>query len=235
MALRCLLRAAFASGVIMAPVASACADDTKWLSTDVFNSYTNCNADGTPKNPNLKIAFAQTDLNTSWRVTELKSFQLWAKKLCIPNFIWNEANEDVSKQLSNVAALLAQKPDVLLLDPEADQPLVPAVKMARDAKVPMVVIDRRLPVAPGPDTYEAVITIDNYLIGLKSATAWVEKLKAAQKTSDPKGNLAIIMGGVGQDPANERNRGVEDAIKPYPGIKSSPTSLAIGHARADAG
>ena len=27
------------------------------------------------------------------------------------------------------------------------------------------------------------------------------------------------MGGVGQDPANERNRGVQEAIKPYPNIK----------------
>lgn len=90
MALRCLLQVAVASGLFVAPLASAWADDTKWLSTDVFNDYINCNADGAPKNPNLKIAFAQTDLNTPWRVTELKSFQVWAKKLCTPSFIWNE-------------------------------------------------------------------------------------------------------------------------------------------------
>ena len=201
------------------PARAASADEPKPLSTKVFDSYTNCKADGGMKNPNLKIAFAQTDLNTPWRVTELKSFELWEKKLCIPHFIWNQANEDVSKQLTNVASLLAQKPDVLLLDPEADQPLVPAIKMAREPHVPMIVIDRKLPVPPGPDTYEMIITIDNYIIGRRSAEAWIEKLKAAQKTSSPKGNLAIIMGGVGQDAANERDRGVADAIKPYPGIK----------------
>ena len=226
---RSIFRAAWLAGLLAGvallpgfqarPARAASADEPKPLSTKVFDSYTNCKADGGMKNPNLKIAFAQTDLNTPWRVTELKSFELWEKKLCIPHFIWNQANEDVSKQLTNVASLLAQKPDVLLLDPEADQPLVPAIKMAREAHVPMIVIDRKLPVPPGPDAYEMIVTIDNYIIGRRSAEAWIEKLKAAQKTSSPKGNLAIIMGGVGQDAANERDRGVADAIKPYPGLK----------------
>jgi ribose transport system substrate-binding protein len=191
----------------------------KPVSVSTLKSYTNCNDDGDPKNPNLKIAFAQTDLNTPWRVAELKHFQLWAKKLCVPHFIWNEAGEDVSKELSNVADLLAQKPDVLLLDPIADQPLVPAIAMARKAVVPMIDIDRKLAVGPGPDTYLSVISADNYTVGLSAGTAWVDKLKKDQKTDSPKANLLIIMGGVGQDPANERNRGVKDAIKPYPGIK----------------
>jgi ABC-type sugar transport system substrate-binding protein len=188
-------------------------------SVSTLADYTNCDANGAPKNPDLKIAFAQTDLNTPWRVTELKDFQLWVKKLCIPNFIWNEAGEDVAKQLSNVGDLLAQKPHVLVLDPIADQPLVPAIEMAKKAGVPMLDIDRKLAVGPGPDTYAAVISADNYTVGFASTTALVDKLKADQKTDSPKGNIAIIMGGVGQDPANERNRGVAEAIKPYPGLK----------------
>ena len=197
---------------------AALADD-KPTSVSTLKNYTNCDDDGKPKNPKLKIAFAQTDLNTPWRVAELKHFQLWAKKLCVPNFIWNEAGEDVSKEISNVADLLAQKPDVLLLDPMADQPLVPAIAMAKKAGVPMIDIDRMLSVGPGPDTYLSVINADNYTAGLSAANAWIEKLKKDQKTDSPKGNLVIIMGGVGQDPANERNRSVEAAIKPYPGIK----------------
>ncbi|MGH7117770.1 MAG: substrate-binding domain-containing protein, partial [Acetobacteraceae bacterium] len=163
--------------------------------------------------------FAQTDLNTPWRVAEINDYKFWVKKLCVPHFIWNQANEDVAKELSNVSDLLAQKPNVLLLDPEASQPLVPAIAMAKKAAVPMVVIDRKLPVTPGPDTYAAVISADNFRVGYASAEAWIEKLKKVQKTDSPKGNLAIISGGVGQEPAIERDKGVETAIKPYPGIK----------------
>lgn len=191
----------------------------KPISASVLAKYTNCDANGNPKNPNLKIAFAQTDLNTPWRVAEINDFKLWVKKLCVPHFIWNQANEDVAKELSNVSDLLAQKPDVLLLDPEASQPLVPAIAMARKAGVPMVVVDRKLPVVPGPDTYAAVISADNFQVGYASTQAWINKLKTVQKTDNPKADLAIISGGVGQEPAIERDNGVEAAIKPYPGIK----------------
>lgn len=191
----------------------------KPVSSAVLAKFTNCDANGNPKNADLKIAFAQTDLNTPWRVAEINDFKLWAKKLCVPHLIWNQANEDVAKELSNVSDLLAQKPNVLLLDPEASQPLVPAIAMAKKAGVPMVVVDRKLPVVPGPDTYAAVISADNFRVGYASAEAWVEKLKKVQKTDSPKGNLALISGGVGQEPAIERDRGVEAAIKPYPGIK----------------
>ena len=218
------MRTTLTAGVAVALLLGAAAPraaraEDKPVSVTTLKQYTNCDDNGDAKNPNLKIAFAQTDLNTPWRVTELKDFQLWAKKLCVPHFIWNEADEDVSKQLSNVADLLAQKPDVLLLDPIADQPLVPAIQMARKAGVPMIDIDRKLSVGPGPDTYLSVINADNYNAGRAAAEAWIAKLKQEQKTDSPKGNLLIIMGGVGQDPANERNRGVKDAIKPYPGIK----------------
>jgi ribose transport system substrate-binding protein len=206
-------------GMLMVASAPARADSQPAVSVAVLSAYTNCSQSGDPENPNLTVAFAQTDLNSPWRVTELKDFQLWANRLCIPHFIWNQANEDVSTQISNVADLLAQKPNVLLVDPEAGQPLVPAISMARQAGVPMIIIDRDLPVPPGPNTYLATIGADNHLIGLKSTQAWIEKLKSVQQTDSPKANLAIIEGGVGQSPAIDRTQGVEDAIKPYPGIK----------------
>ncbi len=209
--------AALAGLTFLCAQAAPAAD--KPLSVSVLKAYTNCDAEGKPINPKLTIAFAQTDLNTPWRVAELKHFQFWAKKLCVPNFIWNQANEDVSKELSNVADLLAQKPDVLLLDPEASKPLVPAAEMARKANVPMIDIDRKIDLDPGPDTYLALINADNFAVGYNSAAAWVASLKKRQNTDSPKGNVAILAGGVGQDPAIDRNKGVEAAVKDYPGIK----------------
>src|SRR5574337_1312883 len=53
--------------------------------------YTNCNSSGQAINPNLTVAFAQTDLNTPWRVAEMNNFKTWANKLCV-RLIWNQAN-----------------------------------------------------------------------------------------------------------------------------------------------
>lgn len=181
-------------------------------------SFTNCDSTGKPKDPNLKIAFAETDLNTPWRVTSMSTFQTWAKKLCVPHFIWNQANENVSTELSNVQALLAQQPAVLILDPLATDPLTPVVTLANSAHVPLIVIDRALSVAPGQGTYQLFIGAQQYPIGNQPALKWIEKLKAVQKTDSPKANLVFLDGGVGQEPAIERHNGVADAIKPYPNI-----------------
>jgi ribose transport system substrate-binding protein len=188
-------------------------------SVSVLQKYTNADASGNPINSKLTIAFAQTDLNTPWRVSEMEHFKFWAQKLGIPHFIWNQANESVSTELSNVADLLAQKPDVLIVDPEASKPLTPVVQMAQKAGVPLVVADRALDVAPGVGTYQVFIGADQYKIGYQSTVWWIKKLQKVQGTDSPTANLVILEGGVGQDPAIERHNGVADAIKPYPKIK----------------
>lgn len=181
--------------------------------------FTNCGSTGKPVNKNLTVAFAQTDLVTPWRVTEQQNFTFWATKLCIPHFLTNQANESVSTELSNVSDLLARKPTVLILDPEATKPLAPAVDMAAKVHIPLIVVDRALSVKPGAATYQLFIGANQFQEGYQSARWWVYKLKKTQHTTNPKANLAIIMGGVGQDPAIERNAGVYAAIKPYPRIK----------------
>lgn len=182
-------------------------------------TFTNCNSAGQPVNKNLTIAFAQTDLNTPWRVGEMSDFKLWAKKLCIPHFVWNQANESVTTELSNVSDLLARKPNVLILDPEASKPLDPAVQLANKANIPLVVVDRALTINPGPNTYPVFIGAGQFKIGYQSAFWWVHKLMRTQHTNNPKGNLVILEGGVGQAPAIQRDAGVAAALKPYKHLK----------------
>lgn len=184
-----------------------------------LKAFTNCDATGKPKDANLKVAFAETDLNTPWRVSSMSSFKTWATKLCVPHFVWNDANESVSTELTNVQTLLAQRPAVLILDPLATDPLTPVVTMANSAHVPLIVIDRALSVAPGQGTYQLFIGAKQYPIGYQSAQWWIKKLEATQHTTNPKGNLVLLDGGVGQEPAIERHKGVADAIKPFPGLQ----------------
>jgi ABC-type sugar transport system substrate-binding protein len=92
------------------------------------------------------------------------------------------------------------------------------VTLANSAHVPLIVIDRALSVAPGQGTYQLFIGAQQYPIGNLPAQAWIKKLKATEKTDSPKANVVLLDGGVGQEPAIERHKGVADAIKPYPNI-----------------
>ena len=203
--------AGIAAGVVLLAAGGARAQvpSAPPVSTSTLSSYTNCDDDGNPRNPNLKLAYAETDLSDPWRVSEVNSFKLWAQKLCVPHFIWNQANEDVSKQISNVADLLAQKPTVLLISPYSNKPLMPTIPMTQKAGVPMISVDRELDAEPGPKTFATWIGGDNYATGLSAGKAFVAHLKMVQTTDSPKGNIAIIMGGAGEASANERNQGVE--------------------------
>lgn len=191
-----------------------------------LDSYTNCTSSGKPKNPNLTVAFAQTDLGVPWRVTNQATYTLWAKKLCIPHFESLNGQNDVNTELSNVSALLARKPNVLILDPIETQPFTPVVQEAAKAHVPLVVVDRALNVNPGTGTYQVFIGANQFKIGYQSAEVWIKEQMQAQHTKQPKGNIVLLGGGVGQQPATERNRGVAAAIKPYPGLKIVGTQSA---------
>ncbi len=180
--------------------------------------FTNLDSSGKPIKANFTVAFSENDLNSPWRVAEMDNFKTWAKKLGV-NLIWNQANESVATQLSNVQDLLARKPDVLIVDPEATKPITPVINMAASAHIPLIVVDRALDKAPGGGTYQLFIGADQFKIGYQSAQWWVKKLMKAQNTNNPKGNVAIIEGGVGQDPTIERNNGVLAALKPYPNLK----------------
>lgn len=183
-----------------------------------LTKFTNKTSSGSLKNPNLTIAWAQTDLNSPWRVAELNNFKTWAAKLGV-KLIWNQANESISTELSNVQDLLAQHPDVLIVDPEDTAGLTPVVKMADNAHIPLIVVDREINAKPGQGEYQLFIGAHQVPIGYQSAQAWISWLKKEQHTNQPKARLAIIEGGLGQSPTIGRNKGVLEAIKPYPRIK----------------
>lgn len=187
-------------------------------SVNQLTKFTNLTSSGSVKNSNLKIAWAQTDLNSPWRVAELDNFKAWAKKLGV-KLIWNQANQSVSTELSNVQDLLAQHPSVLIVDPEDTAGLTPVVRMADSAHVPLIVIDREISVSPGQGEYQLFIGAHQKPIGYHSAEAWIHYLKETQHTNQPKAHLAVIEGGLGQTPTIGRNDGMLEAIKPYPGIK----------------
>lgn len=180
--------------------------------------FTNRTGTGKLKNSNLVVAWAETSEASPWRVAEVQSFQAAAKALGV-HLIWNQAHSSATTELSNVQDLLAQHPDVLIVDPEDTAPLTPVVTMADSAHVPLIVIDREISKKPGQGEYQLFIGAHQFPIGYDSAEAWIHYLKEEQHTSQPKAHLAIIEGGVGQSPTVGRNNGALAAIKPYPGIK----------------
>lgn len=169
------------------------------------------------------IAYAQAELVNAWRVTNQKDMESWAEKLGV-KLISADANQDSSKQLTDVQNLLAQKPDALIVAPIESKALVPVVDMATKANVPLIIIDRTIDAEPGKGMYKTEITQSHVLSGKLLAEKTVELLK--QKYGAPRGNVVHVQGMAGASPVIDANKGWDEVLAKYPDIKVVATADA---------
>jgi ABC-type sugar transport system substrate-binding protein len=171
----------------------------------------------------LTFAYSQAELVNAWRVTNQKDMEAQAKAAGV-KLISIDANQDASKQLADVENMIAQKPACLIVSPLESKASAPVVKLANDAGIPLVIIDRTIDAAPGTGMYKTEITQSHFLSGQLLAQKTVELL--TKKNGAPKGNVVHVQGLAGASPVIDANAGWDDVMKAYPDIKVVATSDA---------
>jgi ABC-type sugar transport system substrate-binding protein len=162
------------------------------------------------------LAFSQGSLSNEWRVVDTQSMKDAGQQAGMKVDVVS-ANEDPAKQLSDTEALLAKKPDVLVISPVEFQPLAPVPKLADQAHVPLIVMDRALPGTPGKGMWITLLTYDYAALGKvvgDSVVQWMTK-----KNGSPKGRLLHITGTAGASPVLDEQKGLDEAFKANPNIK----------------
>jgi D-xylose transport system substrate-binding protein len=116
-------------------------------------------------------------------------------------YIGNDAKNNAETQASNVAALLAAGVNVLVINAYDPQAILPSVKAAIDAGIPVIAYDRELENAKA-----MFLTHDNVLVGHMIADAVTK--------AQPTGNYAIIKGDKTQTNPIFLRQGMEEVIAP---------------------
>jgi ribose transport system substrate-binding protein len=168
-------------------------------------------------------AYSQAELVNAWRVTNQKDMEEQAKTAGV-KLVSIDANQDASKQLADIESMLAQKPACLIVSPLESKALVPVVKMANDANVPLVIIDRTIDATPGEGMYKTEITQSHKLSGKLLAEKTVELL--TKKYGEAKGSVVHVQGLAGASPVIDANAGWDEVMAAYPNIKVVATSDA---------
>ncbi|MEV4315224.1 substrate-binding domain-containing protein [Actinocrispum sp. NPDC049592] len=114
-----------------------------------------------------------------------------------------DAQQDNSRQVSDVENFITQKVDLLIISPNEAKPLTQVVKSAYDKGIPVLVLDRKVE----GDAYTSWIGADNVEIGRKAGEY------VATKLLPNGGKVAEIRGLAGSTPAKERGDGFREAIK----------------------
>ena len=149
----------------------------------------------------LISVIVKTTNSDYWQVVNKGATQA-AKELNVKmTFDGPSAETAINEQVNMMENAIAKKVDAIILAPCDVKALVPVVKKAEAAKIPVVVIDTKLDYAT-----VSFLTTDNVAAGAAAAKLFVEK---AGKT----GKIAVMSFVQGAGSAIDREKGFTDYIK----------------------
>ncbi|HEY3267429.1 MAG TPA: ABC transporter substrate-binding protein [Armatimonadota bacterium] len=169
-------------------------------------------APGGPPRPGQKltVGFSQIGAESAWRTAETDSIKEEAAKRGV-DLKFSDAQQKQENQIKAIRAFVAQKVDAIILAPVVETGWEPVLKEAKDAKIPVILVDRGVKVADN-SLYATLIASDFVNEG-RMAAEWL-----AQKTNG-KCSIAELQGTTGAAPAIDRKKGFAEGIAKFPGMK----------------
>jgi ABC-type sugar transport system substrate-binding protein len=164
------------------------------------------------KKDKLVIGFSQMENNNPWRIAETNSMKEEAEKRGDKyQLLVTDAQGQTSKQVSDVEDLIARRVDAIFLAPREYEGLAPALQAAREANIPIFLIDREAAGIAGQD-YVAFLG-SNFVEQGKRAADWL-----VQQTNG-KAGIVELTGTAGSSVARDRSEGFNEVIKNHPDMK----------------
>lgn len=158
----------------------------------------------------ITVGFSQIGAESAWRTANTESIKAEAEKRGIV-LKFADAQGKQENQIKAIKSFIAQGVDVIAFAPVVETGWEQVLKEAKDAGIPVIVSDRR-PDVP-EDYYETFIGADFVEEGRRAAQ-WL-----ADKT-EGKAVIAEFTGTPGSAPANDRNKGFNEVLAAYPGMKT---------------
>jgi ribose/xylose/arabinose/galactoside ABC-type transport system permease subunit/ABC-type sugar transport system substrate-binding protein len=164
----------------------------------------------------LTIAFVPKSIGEPFWQTMQGAAELEAARLDV-NLITlaSERETDVERQFQVIENLIRQRVDAIVLAPAGSKEVVPAIRKANEAHIPVLIVDsdidretaRRVGARTAP-----YIGSDNVLGG-RIAGHYLARVLSG------KGEVAIIEGTAGHESTDRRVAGFREAIASYPGLR----------------
>ncbi|HEV2067128.1 MAG TPA: ABC transporter substrate-binding protein [Thermomicrobiales bacterium] len=152
------------------------------------------------------VGFSQVEMNNPWRIAQTESMQEEAEARG-HELVYTEAGGSEAKQIADVDSMIAQQVDLIFLAPRSETPLAQAVLKAKDAGIPVILLDRDVDHAiaePGED-YVCFIG-SNFIQEGARAAAWLAE------TMGGTAQIIELEGTTGSSPAIDRQKGFRDYL-----------------------
>lgn len=168
--------------------------------------FSSCNtAPSGPKQMTIGVSFET--LQTEYWVAGFEAIKNELKKRNIQQ-LEAIADGDANRQLEQINNFIARKVDGIIAVPKDAKTIIPMIKAANAANIPIVLYNRP---ADQTKARSVAVVADNYAI----TKATVEYMCEQAKKSGKKYRAAILIGDLGDINAVGRRDGFEDAVKQY--------------------
>ena len=161
----------------------------------------------------INIGFSQVGAESDWRVANTKSMKsaLTAKNGFKLSFA--DAQQKQENQLTAIRNFIQQEVDYILLAPVTETGWDTVLQEAKDADIPVIIVDRMVDVSDD-SLYTTWIGTDSLLEGRKAAE-WLNAYTTAKGIDAKDVNIVDIQGTIGSTAQIGRSKGLEEGVDNY--------------------
>jgi len=159
------------------------------------------------------IGFSQLGSESGWREAETNSIK------DIPNqdsdiiLKFADGQQKQQKQIQDIKSFIAQKVNVIAIDPVVETGWDEVLKEAKDANIPVIIVDRQIQVSD-ENLYKCFLGSDFEEEGKRAAKILIDKFG-----KDAVLNIAELQGSLNSSAQVGRKKGFDEVIKDCPNYK----------------
>ncbi|HIG30368.1 MAG TPA: sugar ABC transporter substrate-binding protein [Verrucomicrobiales bacterium] len=168
-----------------------------------------CSPGDSQDNSKMVIGVLLADTSDQFQVYLMDGMKEAADKDAEIEVVYMDGKYDAGRQLQQAENLIAQDVSALVLmavDSVAAQPILSA---ANDAKIPVVLVNRKIPHQEHAVAY----------VGSEDVVAGEIEMSAVAEALEGKGRIVVLEGTYGHEPQVQRKRGYDNILKKFPDIE----------------
>ena len=161
----------------------------------------------------ITVGFSQVGAESDWRTANSQSMKDTFSKENGYDLIFDDAQQKQENQITAISNFIQQEVDYILLAPVTETGWDTVLQEAKDADIPVIIVDRMVDVSDD-SLYTTWIGTDALCEGRKAAE-WLNGFAEAKGIAASDIHIADIQGTIGSTAQIGRTKGLEEGVDKY--------------------
>ena len=157
----------------------------------------------------ITVGFSQVGAESDWRTANTESMKSTFTEANGYRLIFDDAQQKQENQLKAIRNFIQQEVDYIVLAPVTESGWDAVLKEAKDADIPVIIVDRMVDVSD--DSLYTAWVGSNFKLEGQKACAWLNAYQDAKKID--KINIVDIQGTIGASAQIGRTEALNEAVK----------------------